>query len=155
MRKSLHPPHLIEKNLFDKDEIIPNAAFPFCKYDGDDEDGTLLPEYGDRYCNAFQVIKQLGTVHNWHRGLKQWFSTLKAWRPTNDQWKHTFGPLYIFWTFLDYFRPGVARLFCLRAIFEKYFWVRASIFNKLLLYVKFLQSRKKFHHFFSAWSFLT
>ena len=55
MRKSLHPPHLIEKNLFDKDEIIPNAAFPFCKYDGDDEDGTLLPEYGDRYCNAFQV----------------------------------------------------------------------------------------------------
>ena len=49
MRKSIHPPHLI-----DKDKIIPNAAFPFCKYDGDSE-GTLLPEYGDRYCNAFQV----------------------------------------------------------------------------------------------------
>ena len=50
MRKSIHPPHVI-----DNDRIVPNAAFPFCKYDGDDSDGTLLPEYGDRYCNAFQV----------------------------------------------------------------------------------------------------
>jgi hypothetical protein len=51
MTKSLHPPHVVD----DKMRIVPNAAFPFCKYDGDDTDGTLLPEYGDKYCNAFQV----------------------------------------------------------------------------------------------------
>ena len=50
MQKSLHPPHVV-----DNGNIVPNAAFPFCKYDGDDEDGVLVGEYGDRFCNAFQV----------------------------------------------------------------------------------------------------
>jgi hypothetical protein len=44
------------KHIYNIDpRIVPNAAFPFCKYDGNDNDGTLLKEYGDRYCNAFQV----------------------------------------------------------------------------------------------------
>ncbi len=50
MKKSLHPPHVVENG-----RIVPNAVFPFCKYDGDDDDGVLVEDYGDRYCNAFQV----------------------------------------------------------------------------------------------------
>ncbi len=50
MKKSLHPPHVLENG-----KIVPNAAFPFCKYGSREGDGILLPEYGERYCNAFQT----------------------------------------------------------------------------------------------------
>ena len=50
MKKSLHPPHVIENG-----KIVPNAAFPFCKYGRREGDGILLPEYGERYCNDFQT----------------------------------------------------------------------------------------------------
>jgi len=45
-------------------------------------------------------------------------------------------------------RPGVARLFCSRAIFEKYFWILASFFKKVLLNIKLLRSRKMFSPYF-------
>ena len=50
MKKSLHPPHVVEN-----DDVVPNAAFPFCKYDGSDDDGVHVDAYGERFCNAFQV----------------------------------------------------------------------------------------------------
>ena len=36
-------------------KMIPNAAFPFCGYNGNYSDGILVKEYNERYCNAFQV----------------------------------------------------------------------------------------------------
>ena len=50
MKKSLHPPHVVENG-----RIVPNAAFPFCKYGRREGDGVLLPDYGDRFCDDFQT----------------------------------------------------------------------------------------------------
>ena len=48
----------VEKRKFEKSKrkIVPNAAFPFCNYNGNDAEGVMLEEYNERYCNGFQVI---------------------------------------------------------------------------------------------------
>jgi len=55
MRRSLHPPHVVEKS-----EAVPNAAFPFCKYDNDPTVGKYLHNYKENYCKAFQVSSFIG-----------------------------------------------------------------------------------------------
>jgi hypothetical protein len=50
MKRSLHPPHVVENT-----ETIPNAAFPFCRYDNDPTVGKSVNVYKENYCQAFQV----------------------------------------------------------------------------------------------------
>ena len=38
-----------------KRKIIPNAAFPFCGYNGNFNEGVYVEEYDEHYCSGFQV----------------------------------------------------------------------------------------------------
>lgn len=56
MRLSLHPPHLAEWDQERKGlNSVPNAAFPFCFYQDETEEGLEYGPYKEHYCHAFQM----------------------------------------------------------------------------------------------------